>query len=116
MEKQKRVRRSGQVEISNKRVIVRLTESELFEIRSIAQRAKKSTSEIMRESSLRTNVWTAKDKTVEKERTRQIAIIGNNLNQIARWVNQHKQGTETIHVLRALDLVNQNIKKLIIDS
>ena len=33
----------------------------------------------------RTQTWTAAAREVERERTRQIARIGSNLNQIARW-------------------------------
>ena len=38
----------------------------------------------------------------EKERVRQLAMIGNNLNQIARWVNAHKSRAEALEVLVAL--------------
>ena len=37
-----------------------------------------------------------------KERIRQLAMIGNNLNQIARWVNVHKSRAEALEVLVAL--------------
>ncbi len=30
----------------------------------------------------------------ERERTRQVARIGNNLNQLARWANTHKTAAE----------------------
>lgn len=41
----------------------------------------------------------------EKERLRQLARIGNNLNQLARWANIHKSDLETVKVLLALDSI-----------
>ena len=38
----------------------------------------------------------------EKERVRQLARIGVNLNQLARWANIHKSRTEALDVLIAL--------------
>ena len=39
---------------------------------------------------------------LEKERVRQLARIGANLNQLARWANLHKSRAEAISVLAAL--------------
>ncbi len=33
-------------------------------------------------------------------RTRQLARIGSNLNQIARWANTHKSAAEAVEILR----------------
>lgn len=39
----------------------------------------------------------------EKERVRQLARVGNNLNQLARWVNAHKGHVESVDVLLYLE-------------
>ena len=39
---------------------------------------------------------------LEKERVRQLARIGANLNQLARWANIHKSSAEALDVLTAL--------------
>jgi hypothetical protein len=39
---------------------------------------------------------------LEKERVRQLARIGVNLNQLARWANIHKSRAEALDVLIAL--------------
>lgn len=39
---------------------------------------------------------------LEKERVQQLARIGANLNQLARWANIHKSRAETLEVLTAL--------------
>ncbi len=46
---------------------------------------------------------------MEKERLRQLARIGANLNQIARWVNTHKRAVETVEVLTALASLEREI-------
>ena len=39
---------------------------------------------------------------LEKEHVRQVARVGANLNQLARWVNTYKSRAEAIRVLAAL--------------
>ena len=53
-------------------------------------------------SANRTRTWTAPAAAVERERTRQIARIGNNPNQIARWANTYKTATEVVEVIAHL--------------
>ena len=50
-------------------------------------------------SANRTRTWTAPAAAVERERTRQIARIGNNPNQIARWANTYKTATAAVEVI-----------------
>lgn len=47
---------------------------------------------------------------LEKEHVRQLARIGANLNQLARWVNIHKSRAETIDVLTALVSLERELK------
>jgi len=42
-------------------------------------------SDLLRQAMARTRTWTAAAADVERERTRQVARIGSNLNQLARW-------------------------------
>ena len=50
----------------------------------------------------RTRPWTAPAAAVERARPRQIARIGNNPNQIARWANTDKTATEAVEVIAHL--------------
>ena len=59
-----------------------------------------SPSELLREAMARTRTWTASARAVERERTRQIARVGNNLNQLAHWVNTHRTAAEAVEVMR----------------
>lgn len=47
---------------------------------------------------------------LEKERVRQLARIGVNLNQLARWVNIHKGRAEMIDVLVALVSLERELR------
>jgi hypothetical protein len=46
---------------------------------------------------------------LEKERLRQLARIGANLNQIAKWANTYKRAVEAVEVLTALASLEREI-------
>ena len=56
-------------------------------------------SDLLRQAMARTRTWTAAAAEVERERTRQVARIGNNLNQVARWANTNASGFEAVEVI-----------------
>jgi hypothetical protein len=47
---------------------------------------------------------------MEKERLRHYARMGSNLNQLARWVNVHKNRAEALDVLIALASFERELK------
>lgn len=47
---------------------------------------------------------------LEKERVRQLARIGANLNQLARWANIHKHRAEALDVLTALVSLENTVR------
>jgi uncharacterized protein (DUF1778 family) len=47
---------------------------------------------------------------LEKERIRQLARIGANMNQIARWANTYKESLEAVEVLAALTNLETQIE------
>ena len=63
-------------------------------------------------SANRTRTWTAPAAAVERERTRQIARIGNNPNQIARWANTYKTATEAVEVIAHLVAIERALAAL----
>ena len=56
-------------------------------------------SDLLRQAMARTRTWTAATADAERERTRQVARIGNNLNQLARWANRHASAVEAVEVI-----------------
>ena len=46
---------------------------------------------------------------MEKERLRQLARIGVNLNQLAKWANTYKRAVETVEIITALSSLEREI-------
>lgn len=90
----------------------RLTEPELCEWREKAARAGVSLSELMRASMSRTRTWTAPALSAVRERTRELARMGSNLNQIARWANTHKGAADAAEVIAHLVAIEQALASL----
>lgn len=47
----------------------------------------------------------------ERERIRMLGRIGNNVNQLARWVNTYKDGIDTVHVVMRLEAILRELRK-----
>ena len=56
--------------------------------------------------------WSVAHADVERERTQQVARIGNNLNQIARWANTHKGAVEAVEVIAHLIAIERGLAAL----
>ncbi|MCY4658418.1 MAG: MobC family plasmid mobilization relaxosome protein [Acidobacteria bacterium] len=56
--------------------------------------------------------WAAAAVKVGRERTRQVARIGNNLNQIARWANTHADKADAFEVIAHLVAIEREIARL----
>ena len=80
----------------------RVTPAELAEWRAKARAAGVPLSELIRQAMQRTRTWTARARDIERERLRQVARAGNNLNQLARWANTHKDAAEAAEVIARL--------------
>jgi len=80
----------------------RVTPAEHAAWKEKAAAAGVSPSELLRRAMAQTRTWTAPARAVERERTRQIARIGNNLNQLARWANTHASAAEAVSVIAHL--------------
>ena len=101
-------------------VQVRVRPSELAAWRSKASSAGVSLSVLLRQAMARTGAWTpspadaerAPAHEVERGRTREVARIGNNLNQIARWANEHKSSADAGEVLVRLVAIEQALREL----
>ena len=83
-------------------VAARVTPAEHAAWQEKAAAAGVSPSALLRGAMARTRTWTAPTLAIESERIRQIARIGNNLNQLARWANTHKTATEAVSVIAHL--------------
>ena len=68
--------------------------------------------DLVRRSVSRTRTWTVAHAEVERERTRQVARVGNNLNQIARWANTHRGAIEAVEVIGHLIAIRRALAAL----
>ena len=93
-------------------VAVRLTPTESTDWRAKAAAAGVPLSALIRRAMARTRTWTAPAAEVERERTRQVGRIGNNLNQIARWANTHKGAAEAVEIITRLVAIERALRAL----
>ena len=93
-------------------VTARVSAVELADWRAKAKAAGVPLSALLREAMTRTRTWTAPAVEVERERTSQIARIGSNLNQIARWANTHKEAIEAVEVIAHLIAIERALAAL----
>ena len=91
-------------------VKVRARESERREWHTKARRAGLSLSALVRRAIERTQTWTMAHAAVERARVVELARIGNNLNQIARWANTHKGRGEAVQVVAHLIALRREIR------
>ena len=94
------------------RVHVRVSPAELAAWRAKAATVGVPLSDLLRQAMARTRTWTAAAADIERERTRQIARIGNNLNQLARWANTHASEVEAVEVVARLVSVERSLLAL----
>ncbi|MYH21853.1 MAG: MobC family plasmid mobilization relaxosome protein [Acidobacteria bacterium] len=71
-----------------------------------------SPSALLRMAMARTQTWTAPPLAAYRERSRQIARIGNNLNQVARWANTHAYALDGVRVMDRLTAVERALRAL----
>lgn len=101
-------------------VQVRVRPAELAVWRSKAASANVPLSVLVRQAMARTGAWTPSPADAERERahevergrTREIARIGNNLNQVARWANEYKGSAAAGEVLVRLVAIEQALRDL----
>ncbi len=98
------------------KIAIRLTNSEKEEWQEKANQTGKSISELLRLAMNRTRTWTAGDRSLIQEKNRQLARIGNNLNQIAKWANTYKSTAEAIEVIEALRLIEEALNQIATNS
>jgi hypothetical protein len=77
-------------------VKVRVTEAELTDFRARAMESDMTISDLVR---FRLCNFRVRQTSADRERVRQLARIGSNLNQLARWANTHKSAAHTVEVV-----------------
>ena len=91
---------------------VRVSAAEFAAWKAKAEAAGVRLSDLLRRAMARTRTWTAAAAEVERERTRQIARVGSNLNQIARWANTHAAPIDAVEMIAYLLHIARTLDKL----
>jgi len=94
-----------------KKIQIRLSPQELSEIKKKAEASGISASNLVRQSVTRVRAWTPENQSIQQEKIRQLARIGNNLNQIARAVNIQGVVTHELEILKKLAFIEDEITK-----
>ena len=97
-------------------VKIRASESERAEWHAKARSAGLSLSDLVRRSVGRVRTWTVAHAELERERTRELARIGSNLNQIARWANIYKDNAEVVEVVAHLVAIERALDTLAVEG
>ena len=93
-------------------VKIRAREAERAEWHAKARSAGLTLSDLVRRSVGRARTWTVAHAEVERERTRELARIGANLNQIARWANTFKENAEAVEIVAHLVAIERALAAL----
>ncbi len=93
-------------------VRTRVTPAEHADWLAKAAAAGVSPSRLLRQAMARTRTWTAPAVEIERERTRQVARIGNNLNQVARWANAQAAPIDAVEIIAHLVAIEREIAQL----
>lgn len=71
-----------------------------------------SLSELIRKSFGGVKTISNENKKIDPELIRQVAMIGNNLNQIARWANSYKDNAEALQVILHLKAIRESVDRI----
>ena len=114
------IREAGERSIMSARrkvwVKIRASEAERAEWHAKARSVGLSLSDLVRRSVGRVRTWTVAHTELERERTRELARIGSNLNQIARWANIHKENAEALEVAAHLVAIERALDTLTVEG
>lgn len=88
---------------------IRLSDEDTARLDELKQASGLPRSEIVRQAIHRTRTWTVKDREGIRALTRELAKIGNNINQIARQLNQSSD-LDTLTILAQIEADLQDIK------
>lgn len=91
---------------------VRASAEEMEHWRALAEAAGMPLSDLVRLSMGRVKAWTPEDRRGRAQLLRQLAGIGNNLNQIARRVNTAARAGQRVEVLAELSAIADALEDL----
>jgi hypothetical protein len=95
---------------------LRVSDQEFDQVREKASLAGCSVSAYMRASLKHTRTWTLSDQETIRMQIREIARIGNNLNQAVKWANTYKSHAEAVQVILHLINIERLLQQLLLQT
>ena len=110
--------RGGKIMSESRKVWVKIraNEAERADWHAKARSVGLSLSDLVRRSVGRVRTWTVAHAELERERTRELARIGSNLNQIARWANIYRENAEAVEVIAHLAAIERTLDTLVVEG
>ena len=105
--------------IKKKFLQIRVTDEQRDQIKEKARAMETTVTDLILESLDRTKIRRPQGKpapeivALEQKKIYEIAKIGNNLNQLARWCNTHKSGVEAVEIIESLTGIEREIKAVL---
>ncbi len=88
---------------------IRVSELEHQHIKELSTSVGMTISDLLRHRLLKIRLRSTNH---EKELIRQVARIGSNINQLARWANSHKNRTPSLETVLWLNRIYEEVKTL----
>lgn len=99
--------------IKDKRINIKVTSAERKEWQSMAKAKNMTVADLIRDALGREKVGIAPKRRASRKADpvliANLARIGNNLNQIARWANTYKSDAEAVEVVAGLMSIEKNL-------
>jgi len=108
----KQQKKNRRPKILTKELKIRFSDAEFSRLQKIANGTNVSIAEIIRRSCETTKPVTIEDRSALKNLQSEIAKIGNNLNQIARWCNTHPTAATSLDMLQVLQKIENHLRSL----
>ena len=105
----KKSHRQRRPQILTRNLKVRFSDDEFSRLQEIATGTGVSIGEIVRRSCATTKSITIEDRQGLRELQGEVARIGNNLNQIARWCNTHPKSAASFEMLQVLQKIEKHL-------
>lgn len=96
----------------DKWIHLKVSEDERDQIKSIAEAGGITVAELIRRSVQRVRPWTLEDRDAVRELSREIAKVGNLLNQLARHANTHAEAADRIEMIVHLQAIESRLTEL----
>jgi len=96
----------------DKWIHLKVTETEREQIKELAEAGGMTVAELIRTAVRRVRPWTLEDRDAVRELSREIAKVGNLLNQVARHANTYAGAADRVEIILHLQGIESQLTEL----